>query len=85
MFIWVACIYEFVYTRRMTAQIISFPARPATMPMPPLEAWLEEVDDFGPEPTAFAAEMLLRRVPDPGHEVAAWLAGFVRRPMMETS
>ena len=55
------------------------------MPMTPIEAWLEEVDDFGPEPTAFVAEMLLRRAPEPGHEVAAWLRGFVRRPEMGAS
>ena len=85
MFIWVACIYEIVYTRCMTAQIIQFPARPATMPMPAIEAWLEEVDDFGPEPPPFAAEMLLRRAPEPGHEVAAWLRGFVCRPNVETN
>ena len=74
-----------MYTLRMTAQIIQFPARPATMPMPAIEAWLEEVDDLGPEPSPFVAEMLLGRAPEPDHKVAAWLREFVRRPMMETS
>jgi hypothetical protein len=68
----------------MTAQIIQFPARPASMPMSPLEAWLEEIDDIGPEPSPFIAEMLLARAPDPEHAVAAWLRGFVRRPAAET-
>jgi hypothetical protein len=67
----------------MTADIIMFPPRPAAMPMPPLEAWIEEVDDLGPEPPPFVAEMLLARAPEPGHQVAVWLATFGRRPAAE--
>lgn len=69
----------------MTADIIMFPARPAAMPMPPIEAWLEEVDDIGPEPTSFVTEMLLARASEPQHPVAAWLRGFVRWPASEAS
>ncbi len=81
----VARMEKVMYTRRMTAQIIPFPARPAAMPMPAIDAWLEEIDDLGPEPPAFAAEMLLARAPEPEHPVVAWLRGFVRLPASEAS
>ena len=74
-----------MYTTRMSAQIIKFPARPAAMPMPAIEAWIEEVDGIEPEPPPLVAEMLLRRAPELGHQVAAWLATFVRRPNVETN
>jgi hypothetical protein len=69
-----------MYDARMTAIILQFPARPAALPMSKIDAWLEEIDDLGPEPPAFAAEMLLARAPEPEHQVARWLRGFVRVP-----
>jgi hypothetical protein len=75
-----------MYDARMTAIILQFPARPsAALPMPELESWLEEVDDLGPEPPAYAAEMLLARAPEPEHPVVAWVRGFVRLPASEAS
>ncbi|MCA3265875.1 MAG: hypothetical protein ING19_07370 [Azospirillum sp.] len=57
----------------MTAIILQFPARPAAMPMPAIEAWLSHIDDAGPEPSPFEIGALLAECPDRDHEVAAWL------------
>jgi hypothetical protein len=64
----------------MTAQIIPFPSRAVSMPLPDLDSWLDEVDAIGPFPNAVQAGHLLARCPDRAHAVAIWLAGFDRSP-----
>jgi hypothetical protein len=75
----------------MTAQIIQFPARPVpaiSIPLPAIEAWLDDVDAEGADIPPLRAQMLLARCPEPDHEVARWLAsqlpGSVRSSIPES-
>lgn len=64
----------------MTAQILIFPTRsvPAiSIPLPAIEAWLDDVDAEGSDIGPLRAQMLLARCPDPTHEVARWLAAQI--------
>lgn len=64
----------------MTAEIIQFPARPVpsiSTPLPAIDSWLDDVDAEGSDIAPLRAQMLLRRCPDPTHEVAIWLASQI--------
>ncbi len=64
----------------MTAVIIQFPARPVpaiSMPIPAIDAWLDELDAEGSDIAPLRAQMLLARCPEPDHEVAIWLASQI--------
>ncbi len=68
------------YPFSMTAQILIFPARPApaiSIPLPAIDAWLDDVDAEGVDIGPLRAQMLLRRCPDPDHEVAIWLSSQI--------
>ncbi len=68
------------YPMRMTAQILQFPIRPTpsiSMPLPAIDAWLDDVDAEGSDIPPFRAQMLLARCPEPDHEVAIWLASQI--------
>ncbi len=67
----------------MTAEIFNFP--PPPIPMTPIDLWLDEVDDLGPFPSPIHAGFLLDRCPEPGHEVAIWLAKFDTRVSLDTA
>jgi hypothetical protein len=62
----------------MTAVILEFPSRAAPVPLDELDAWCDEVDDLGPFPNPIQVDLLLKRCPDPTHEVAVWLAAQTR-------
>lgn len=71
---------QICYPPSMTAQIIEFPARPApsiSMPLPAIDAWLDEIDAEGADIPPLRAQMLLARCPDPAHEVAIWLSAQI--------
>jgi hypothetical protein len=64
----------------MTAVIIQFPTRPApsiSIPLPAIDAWLDDVDAEGSDIAPLRAQMLLARCPEPTHEVAQWLAAQI--------
>jgi len=64
----------------MTAKILQFPARPTpsiSIPLPAIDVWLDDVDAEGFDIPPLRAQMLLRRCPDPTHEVAIWLAAQI--------
>ncbi len=47
------------------------------MPIPAIDAWLDELDAEGADIPPLRAQMLLARCPEPGHEVAIWLASQI--------